>query len=274
MRSIFAHIAIFVYLLLLPAGFAGAQQQVSATSSSGSPAAAEPISELMQIGREQNVLIETHSWEKGYWKVGNAGSGFIINDELVGTVAHVADLSPKRFCPPAIPLEQCILRLVVKTFTGYKLTGMHPAVVLRIDFKNDVAVLRVPTLVHVRPEQFAEDAPLDTAVVKTGNPLGVPNISTQGKVTSAEQARYLRDDPQPYLLVGFNALINNGDSGSAVRNNLAQVVGVTMAKSLKDSTGYMVAIHWLKVLLQDLQDHHLLVYKKDKTGTLVWKVRR
>ncbi len=217
-------------------------------------------------------MFEVQRWKGTYWKVLTMGSGFIINDAVVGTAAHVVDLSPRKHCPPTVLPQPCILRLVVKTFLGNKLTSIHPAYVLGAD-ENDLAVVYVPTLLNVKPAKFAEQILVDSDVIKAGNPLGVPNVLTQGKITCAEEWYHLEDDPKPYKLVMFSASTEHGDSGGGVLNNRDEVVGVTIAMAYKDGSGLMAASYRFKWLLNSLTTRRVLVYKKNKDGVMIWRVR-
>lgn len=98
---------------------------------------------------------------------------------------------------------------------------------------KDLAVISVPRLEHPSlPYSIgdAEELQRQNIVYVIGWPLGLAENLTQGQITSVNDSRLVRDDPETAFL--FDAQISPGNSGGgiyAVRDGKLELVGITSA---------------------------------------------
>jgi len=129
------------------------------------------------------------------------------------------------------------------------------AEVMGEDAYSDIAVLRV------EGRDFAALAigtsyslSVGDTVYAIGNPLGeLPNTFTDGMVSALN--RDVNVEGMPMTLLQTNTAISPGNSGGPLLNNLAEVVGVVNAKSIRDGVeglGFAIPIDDAMPIVYDL----------------------
>ena len=134
-------------------------------------------------------------------KVIAQGSGFVIEGSLIVTNAHVV-----RGGTPAV-------------MTG---VATIPCALIRLDEKNDLAVLRPSATMSVTPLKAANpNTPIGTRVFAIGNPQGLERTITEGIYSGPRQL-------DGALLLQISAPISEGSSGGPVVDSAGLVIGVAV----------------------------------------------
>jgi len=196
--------------------------------------------------KQSMVKIYTTQIEPDYtnpWRLGAAeqssGSGFIIENDLIMTNAHV--VSNHTF-------------IHVRIFGDAK---KHQAFVVGLSHEADLALLSVADTSlfdNIPPLSFGDMPNLQDNVSVYGYPEGGDNLSiTKGTVSRIEHHRYVHSYKN-LLAMQIDAAVNAGNSGGAVIMD-GKVVGVVM-QSLEDAqnTSYAVPIPIIQHVLADLKD--------------------
>ncbi len=173
------------------------------------------------------------------------GSGFVIDAEgYILTNAHVVDAE-------GVPIR-----------VHFRDGSVEVADVIRIDTRNDVALLKVASdrpLVAVDLGTSA-DLMVGETVIAIGNPLGNENTVTVGIVSGT--LRDIRFDSPSGDRRNFrdfiqtDAAINPGNSGGPLLNIVGEVIGVSFAiKTDAEGIGYAIPIDRVRrSLIDDLSN--------------------
>lgn len=141
------------------------------------------------------------------------GSGFLINEQLVATAAHVVDGA-----------ATIGLTAGESTTTG-TVIGLDPA--------NDLALVRAERPLDGEVLSFADGALRPgLPVAALGYPAGNPLSMTSGSVSALDRTLELQDGSELEGLVQTDAAVNPGNSGGPLINAGGQVVGVVVLKDL------------------------------------------
>lgn len=171
--------------------------------------------------------------------VEGAGSGVIISEDgYIVTNAHVVDGATE---------------IVVALASGDE----YPAQVVGSDTDTDIAVLKIDANNLPALEMGSSDALKvgDVAVV-VGNPLGRLQGSVSQGIISALN-RELTIEGQTMSLIQTDAAVNEGNSGGALVNAQAQLVGVVNAKTSSvgvEGLGFAIPIDSVKSIITDLME--------------------
>lgn len=134
------------------------------------------------------------------------------------------------------------------------------AKVVGADPKADIAVIKL-TGVEVAPIEFGDSSKLEPGqwVMAVGNPLGLENSVTLGIVSSL--GRQLAGDGTRLFIDGIqtDAAINSGNSGGALVDDRARLVGInsSIARADRYSTGnigigFAIPVNRMKQVVDDI----------------------
>jgi S1-C subfamily serine protease len=140
------------------------------------------------------------------------GSGFFIQKDLVVTTAEVVG---------------CMAHPIVITDAG----KWVPAIGMNVDYKNNVAVLRLPKDTDVPTLDWGEDsaAPPGSLVLVFGNQAGFSQVPTLGMVTAHNLWARSPDGRFHYNnLLQLQGVIGPGASGAPVIDAQAHVIGMVV----------------------------------------------
>jgi serine protease Do len=163
--------------------------------------------------------------------LGGSGSGFLVDDDLVATAAHVVDGAHT---------------IVLRRDDG---TGV-PAAVVGLDTVHDVALLRADRALEGHVFRFADAVPpVGADVAALGYPLAGPLVPVRRTVTGVGQSLDVSGTTTP---AGPDTLVENllrvdggfrrGDSGGPVLDARGRVVGLVEGRSTQDpDVGYAVS---------------------------------
>ncbi|MDE0085533.1 MAG: S1C family serine protease [Candidatus Poribacteria bacterium] len=137
-----------------------------------------------------------------------------------------------------------------------------------IDADRDLAILKVRTF-GMDPLILGDSGPdavkQGVSVYPIGNPLGLVNVVSDGKISSVQwvetirgflsnRSRLVRDvqhNETPHKLLMMTAPISQGNSGGPVLNNKGEVIGVSVGSKVGgQNLNYAVPVNDLKVLLR------------------------
>jgi serine protease Do len=140
---------------------------------------------------------------------GNLGSGFVVRPGVIATAAHVVAAA----------------RSPIAVFVG---TRKHPAILLRSDESQDLALLQVRLEPAPAAMTLAASAPrVGEWIVVLGNPFGAATTATVGIVSGAPGA--ITSPASLAQRIQINASVNPGNSGGPVVNMRGEIVGVANA---------------------------------------------
>ena len=138
------------------------------------------------------------------------GSGFIFEDELVITNAHVVNESDK---------------VIVGLTNGKKLK----AKVIGIDFFTDLAVLKVEGKGPWPKAKLGDSSKIKVGdwAIAVGNPFGLENTVTLGIISNLKRnVTQLGIYDKKLELIQTDAAINPGNSGGPLLNSNGEVIGI------------------------------------------------
>jgi S1-C subfamily serine protease len=136
------------------------------------------------------------------------GSGFVYDDDLVLTAAHVID---------------GIEAVQVRFADG----SVRPGDVVGADAPHDIAVIAVETAdVPAAPLALEEDLAVGQLAVALGSPWGLEQTVTAGVVSAV--SRPVASPSSAQVLIQTDASINPGNSGGALANREGEVIGVNV----------------------------------------------
>jgi S1-C subfamily serine protease len=141
--------------------------------------------------------------------------------------------------------------------------GTYPAMLVKSDKANDLALLKASGAFHVLPVQPSGEVQIGESVMT----IGFPNVSlqgiepklTEGRVSSLSGAA---DDPRYFQV---SAQVQPGNSGGALVNIRGNVVGVVAARlddlvtlsqsgTLPQNVNYAVKSSYALLLLESMPD--------------------
>jgi tetratricopeptide (TPR) repeat protein len=187
-----------------------------------SPAAAQPqeVAQGVYAKVAPSVLLVVAQGPDG--KVIAQGSGFVIDGNLIVTNAHVV-----RGGTPAV-------------MTG---VATIPCALIRLDEKNDLAVLRPSATMSVGALRAANpNTPIGTRIFAIGNPQGLERTITEGIYSGPRQL-------EGALLLQISAPISEGSSGGPVVDSNGLVVGVAVGSLQGQNLNFAVPVDTLIALL-------------------------
>lgn len=203
------------------------------TAMSISEVAAQTVDSVVEITTEQ---LTTGNTMKQYVSTG-AGSGVIIsNDGYIVTNNHVIDGASK-------------ITVTLRNSTQY------PATLVGTDSKTDIAVIKIDTE-GLTPATFGDSSELTVGedAIVIGNPLGqLGGTVTSGIISALD--REITIDGEVMNLLQTNAAVNPGNSGGALFNNKAELVGIINAKSSGsdvEGLGFAIPSNVAKPVIEDL----------------------
>lgn len=167
---------------------------------------------------ESVVKVETFACGAGV-----QGSGWVVRPGLVATNTHVIAGSDE--IRVAAPNGQTL-----------------PAVLVAVDVKNDVALLRVRGLT-ARPLRIAARVPQEDQVVMLGYPRDGPLTAvaaTAGRPINVFTPDAYGERTRLRTVVPLRGKVQRGDSGGPVVNAAGRVVGMMFAASTKGGGGFAV----------------------------------
>ena len=174
-----------------------------------------------------------------------AGTGFIITpDGYIVTNKHVVEYAEND------PDTYYV------TVTLPDDAGDVEALIVGTDIQTDIAVLKV---------DYSEDLPCVTLgssdslqtgelVIAIGNALGTLDDTVTVGVVSALD-RQIKKDGYTIDVIQTDAAINSGNSGGPLINSFGEVIGITNAKMVKDSSeglGFAIPIDTVKEIIEDI----------------------
>lgn len=128
--------------------------------------------------------------------------------------------------------------------------SQKPATVLAKDPNYDLAVMTFKSERLYKTVDFATENPLTGAkVIALGQPLGIVNSVTAGKVLNYTTVKVTNDNSKPisnqsnvaFSVIKHNAPINNGSSGGVLLNYNYQICGINYAAELDENGGFETA---------------------------------
>lgn len=168
------------------------------------------------------------------------GSGFVIEDGLIMTNAHVVSDS----------------RLLIVQFVDNP--KPYRAEVVHVAHDCDLALIRVEgdaVTDRIAPLTFGGNTALGDLVDTLGFPHGGIRVaSSRGVVSRIEQAVYVHSGIDLHSVVQTDASINPGASGGPVIHE-GRVVGVAFQTNFElENTGYFVPMEVIGRFLEDVED--------------------
>ncbi|MBP2027990.1 hypothetical protein J2Z35_001789 [Acetoanaerobium pronyense] len=103
--------------------------------------------------------------------------------------------------------------------------NLYPFSIIGVDKINDIAVLKIEKETTPLKTSSLSSLKVGDSVTAVGNPLGVVNVASEGKVT-----RFSDDS------IYFTAPIDQGNSGGPLLNSKGEVIGIVTA--IVSSSGY------------------------------------
>lgn len=192
------------------------------------------------------VGVVVYAKSGGTHQVYGQGSGVILStDGYIVTNAHVI-LSED----PSIPISKIEVVLADGEY--------YPATVIGSDKKTDIGVLKIdaPNLVAA---EFGDSDKLEVGedVFVIGNPDGLQfaNSLTGGIVSALNREVVTETTGKPVKYIQTNATINPGNSGGALVNQYGQVVGIPVAKIVKEGyegLGFAIPFNDAKPIVESI----------------------
>lgn len=139
------------------------------------------------------------------------GSGFLIDDQLVATAAHVVDGAT-----------------TIGLTTGF---GTTTGTVIGLDESTDLALVRTAQVLEGHVFEFADKPPRPgDRVAALGYPVANPLTMTQGSVSGTDRSLELVDGSRLSGLIQTDAALNQGNSGGPLLDTDGRVAGVVILK--------------------------------------------
>jgi serine protease Do len=144
----------------------------------------------------------------------------------------------------------------IKVVTFSSSRTVYPAVVIRKDLKNDIAILKIepesPLPVAVLGD--SDMIKVAEAVLTIGSPFGLEQTVTAGIIS--DDSRNLVIDGQAYdNMLQTDAAINRGNSGGALVNISGEVIGINTAiyapTGVFTGVGFAIPINKVKPIIKD-----------------------
>tara|TARA_Y100001970_G_C14170405_1_gene823805 strand:- start:400 stop:1722 length:1323 start_codon:yes stop_codon:yes gene_type:complete len=168
------------------------------------------------------------------------GSGFLINNKLILTNAHVVSDS--------------------KMLLINKISSAEPflADVVAIAHDSDLALLKVRNLKFyedLKPLELGDIPKLRSRVRAYGYPIGGHELSrTEGVVSRIEFGTYIHPGIDSHLLIQTDSAINPGNSGGPIIQ-FGKVIGVAFQSNLRlNDVGYFIPVPLIIRFIQDIKD--------------------
>ena len=236
--------------------------------------------DIADIGTGATVFIElngTVKYDSGRvvddQNIGS-GSGFFVTPNQIATnyiATNYHVISPRYYSPNRDDDKENIVSIhplrgttrLVGTDRKYAIIGYTA-----IDADRDLAILKVRAF-GVDPLILGDSGPdavkQGTPVYPIGNPLGLVNVVSDGKISSVQWVETIRgflrnrsslgrdvqQNNTPHKLLMMTAPISPGNSGGPVLNNRGEVIGVSVGyKGGGQNLNYAVPVNDLKALLR------------------------
>jgi S1-C subfamily serine protease len=144
----------------------------------------------------------------------------------------------------------------IKVVTFSSSRTVYPAVVIRKDLKNDIAILKIEPESPLPVAVFGDSdmVKVAEAVITIGSPFGLEQTVTAGIIS--DDSRNLVIDGQTYdNMLQTDAAINRGNSGGALVNVSGEVVGINTAiyapTGVFTGVGFAIPINKVKPIVKD-----------------------
>lgn len=184
-------------------------------------------------------VIEIYTYKDAtHSDLSGTGSGVIISDDgYIVTNAHVLDAEGYH---------------VVKTYDD----KTYDADIIGRDSKTDIAVIKIKAS-NLKPAVLgnSDEVVVGEEVMAIGNPAGLSGTVTNGIVSAVN--RKIRGKTTAFEMdcIQTNADISPGNSGGALVNMYAQVIGITSSKYASDALeglGFAISINEAKPIIEEL----------------------
>jgi S1-C subfamily serine protease len=201
--------------------------------------AVEPENSVVKIIAHRQEPIWNEPWR--FQQVQRAtGSGFLIDDRLIMTNAHVVSWAKQ-------------IRVM-----RHQDPRPYPAEVVYVGHDCDLAVLKVledDFYENMKSLKFGDLPEVRSTVLTYGYPAGGQQISyTKGVVSRIEMQGYVHSGRRTFLTVQTDAAINPGNSGGPVLQG-EKVVGVSFQGTRAlENTGFFIPPNVISHFLDDIKD--------------------
>ncbi len=201
--------------------------------------AVEPENSVVKIMSYIQTPIWNEPWRFQQVQQGT-GSGFLIDDRLIMTNAHVVSWAKQ-------------IRVM-----RHQDPRPYPAEVVFVGHDCDLAVLRVleeDFYDNMEALKFGDLPDVRSTVLTYGYPAGGQQISyTKGVVSRIEMQGYVHSRNRTFLTVQTDAAINPGNSGGPVLQE-DKVVGVSFQGTRAlENTGFFIPPNIIRHFLDDIKD--------------------
>ena len=193
-----------------------------------------------------------------------AGTGFIITpDGYIVTNQHVVEYAEDDpdtyYLTVTLPDETDVEARIVGT-----------------DVQTDIAVLKVECSEDLPCVTLGSSDSLQTGelVIAIGNALGTLDDTVTVGVVSALD-REIKKDGYTIDVIQTDAAINNGNSGGPLINSFGEVIGITNAKMVKESSeglGFAIPIDTVKDIIEDIINYGKVI-DRPFLGVSVMKIK-
>lgn len=211
-----------------PQVFAGESERIQSVG--------EPDPAMIDVGREMEERTVRVTTTASQCPALQSGSGWVFDDDLVMTNAHVVSGSTGRIVQ------------VGGAGRPYK------AELVLLDAARDIAVLRVPGL-DAQPLELGDPLAADDDAVVVGYPENGPYTISPARVREAVTAQGLDiydEDTVVRDVYALRAVVRSGNSGGPVLDDEGRAVGMVFARSGEDpETGYALTLSELEEALAE-----------------------
>ena len=206
------------------------------------------------------------------FKYGNTGSGFFVSPGQIATNFHVIEGFVERFVGDTLKVKsrECVIIEEGSVEATARLVGTEKKYAIvgytALDADRDLAILKVRAF-GVKPLKLGDSdsthVKQGTAAYPIGNPSGLVNVVSDGKISSIQWVESIRrlfengsisDRPQNEMrqkLLVMTAPISSGNSGGPVLNGEGEVIGVAVGSRISgQNLNYAVPVNDLKALLE------------------------
>jgi serine protease Do len=187
----------------------------------------------------------------------SAGSGFIVHPSgYMVTNAHVVARSTDNKV----------------TFADEPEHQAHPARIVTIDLKHDLAVLKIDTS---KPLPFlrlgrSDDLMIGETVIAIGNPLGYHHTVTAGVIGATNRTLEFSRDIRYEGLIQIDAAINPGNSGGPLLNINGELIGINTAiRGDAQNIGFAIPVDHLRRLLPEMMGTEIESHRRISMGLSV-----